>query len=106
MSLGLGLGILSGGLIAAAMGLSSYLFSWSPLASPARHGLPAGTLHRSISSPGTLLDAPLLHDDEDVRLRPVSVNSYVYIYPSAMTNDGVTAAIMIENTSELATEGY
>jgi hypothetical protein len=51
-----------------------------------------------------LFDSPFLDDNEELRLRPVSVNTYVYILPTHHNEDGIFVKCLIENTSELATE--
>jgi hypothetical protein len=45
-----------------------------------------------------------MDDDEEVRLRPVAVNTYVYVLPTHQTEDGIFVKLLLENTSELATE--
>ena len=60
------------------------------------------------NSPSSFFDklfaSPFLDDDERVRLRPISVNSYVHVYPTLQNEDGVFVKVFIENSSELATE--
>ncbi len=50
------------------------------------------------------LQSPFLDDNEELRLRPVSVNTYVYILPTHHNEDGIFIKCLIESTSELATE--
>ncbi len=51
-----------------------------------------------------LFESPFLDDNEELRLRPVSVNTYVYVMPTHQNEDGIFVKLLIENTSELATE--
>ncbi|KAL0485623.1 3-hydroxy-3-methylglutaryl-coenzyme A reductase [Acrasis kona] len=51
-----------------------------------------------------IFDSPFLDDNEELRLRPVSVNTYVYVFPTHQNEDGIFVKCLIENTSELATE--
>jgi hypothetical protein len=51
-----------------------------------------------------LFESPFLDDNEELRLRPVSVNTYVYLLPTHQNEDGIFVKLLIENTSELATE--
>lgn len=55
----------------------------------------------------SIFSSPLLEDDMELKLKPVSVQTYLHVNPTSFDReDGVRARIMIENTSELATEGY
>lgn len=45
-----------------------------------------------------------MNDDEELRLRPVSVNTFAYVLPTQATEDGVFVKLLVENTSELSTE--
>ena len=51
-----------------------------------------------------LFQSPFLDDNEELRLRPVSVNTYVYVLPTHQNEDGIFVKLLIENTSELSTE--
>eukprot|EP01080_Neovahlkampfia_damariscottae_P009803 gene9803-2128_t len=53
---------------------------------------------------GDMFESPFLDDDEELRLKPVSVNSFVYVLPTMENDDGIFVKLLIENTSELATE--
>jgi hypothetical protein len=105
MSVAVGLALLGGAVLSSAVGLFSW-FQPSSSSSNRRGAEVASVLHRTYDMPGTLFDSPLLMDEEDVKLKPVSVNTYVYVHPTLMHDGQVTANVMIEHTSELATEGY
>jgi hypothetical protein len=42
--------------------------------------------------------------DDELRLQPVSVMTYVYLLPTHHNEDGVFVRLLVENTSELATQ--
>lgn len=52
-----------------------------------------------------LFSNPLFDDSQELRLKPVSVNTYCYALPTHVNEDGIFLKLMIENTTELATEG-
>nr|QRZ58757.1 Gsp-co-occurring protein 7 [Malawimonas jakobiformis] len=57
---------------------------------------------------GSFLDSifegtPTQYDDE-LRLQPVSVMTYCYLLPTHHNEDGVFVRLVVENTSELATQ--
>ncbi|KAL9646706.1 hypothetical protein ABK040_001129 [Willaertia magna] len=58
----------------------------------------------NISFIDRLFTSPFFEDDERVRLRPLSVNSYVNVFPTHENEDGIFVKVYIENSSELATE--
>eukprot|EP00761_Pharyngomonas_kirbyi_P008825 gb/GECH01008837.1/.p1 GENE.gb/GECH01008837.1/~~gb/GECH01008837.1/.p1 ORF type:complete len:113 (+),score=24.53 gb/GECH01008837.1/:1-339(+) len=78
---------------------------WIPFFNPkAQQNRENDTFLDSTESTGNFFDTPFLEDDEDLRLRPVSVNTYVYVLPTHHNEDGVFAKVLVENTSELSTE--
>jgi len=81
---------------------------WFRSRNQSKDGTTFSVIGNQESSSGSFFDrlftSPFLDDDERVRLRPVSVNTYVHVFPTHQNDDGVFVKVLIENSSELATE--
>eukprot|EP00698_Gefionella_okellyi_P008206 TRINITY_DN2022_c0_g1_i1.p2 TRINITY_DN2022_c0_g1~~TRINITY_DN2022_c0_g1_i1.p2 ORF type:complete len:133 (+),score=24.62 TRINITY_DN2022_c0_g1_i1:51-449(+) len=110
--------ILLGGFGGALWFLKQLLFGRRRTSAPAAHTIDNTDTHsttRTFSPPsmpsrsglGTFVDSifegsPSTYDDE-LKLHPVSVNTYVHLLPTMLNEDGVFVKLLVENTSELAT---